>query len=171
MSISWNDSGIASWNPDVFKLPENTFGDYTKGIDLTRDYADAWRNVDSTDSTPFYQSAQSPSQVDTGRSETTSKALEALNKALAYQGSSQSARTGGTTASAPSGRVEKINNSLSIIYPGQKQKVTDSGGGTGGLFGSIGQGAGLLGSALGVFGPLGAPIGALAGGLIDRAAR
>ncbi len=167
MSISWDKSGIPSYSSGI---EEDAFegasgiGSFNWG---STDNGTDWGSGFGVDNSGLL----GPRSVSTNRSDLTSKALEALNKAIAYQGSSQSARTGGTTASAPSGRVEKINNSLSIIYPGQKQKVTDSGGGTGGLFGSIGQGAGLLGSALGVFGPLGAPIGALAGGLIDRAAR
>lgn len=46
--------------------------------------------------------------------------------------------------------------------------ATQSGGGGGGLFGSVGGLAGTLGTAAGIFGPLGAPIGAGIGGIIDR---
>jgi hypothetical protein len=167
MGISWSNTGIPSYGSgveeDAFNNPSG-IGSYDWG---SSDTGTNWNSGFDIDKSGLL----APRTVGTGRGETTSKALEALNKAIAYQGSSQSARTGGTTASAGSGRVEKVNDSLSIIYPGQKQTIPNSGGGGGGIFGSIGQGAGLLGSALGVFGPLGAPIGAFAGGLIDRAVR
>lgn len=94
-----------------------------------------------------------------------SKALEALNKAVAYKNQSSGS---GTKASTAQGRVEQIRPDLSIIYPGSKQTTTGGGGG-GGLLGTIGSGIGLAGTALGVFGPLGPAIGALAGGIGSRA--
>lgn len=50
-----------------------------------------------------------------------------------------------------------------IVIPGVQQS-----GGRGGLFGAAGGLAGALGQAAGVFGPLGMPIGAAVGGMIDR---
>ena len=94
-----------------------------------------------------------------------SKALEALNKAVAYKNQSNKS---GVNASSASATVEQVRPDLTIITPAPKQKTTGGSGG-GGLLGTIGQGVGLAGTALGVFGPLGPAIGALAGGIASRA--
>lgn len=171
MSISWDKSGIPSYSSGV---EEDAFegasgiGSFDWG---STDNGTDWSSGFGVDSSGLL----GPRSVSTNRSDLTSKALEALNKAIAYQGGSQSARTGGTTASAPSGRVEKINNSLSIIYPGQKQKVTNSGGGGGGIGSAIGTIAGIGASLIPGVGAGIAPflpqIGGMVGGGIGGAIR
>lgn len=94
-----------------------------------------------------------------------SKALEALNKAVAYKNQSNNS---GVKASSGSATIEQVRPDLTIITPAPKQKTTGGSGG-GGLLGTIGSGIGIAGTALGVFGPLGPAIGALAGGIASRA--
>lgn len=85
-------------------------------------------------------------------------------------GSSGAKAFGGEWSRSGSGQV--LDN-LGVVYPQQFSPMYIPGQpgtpGKKGLFGDIGGAAGMLGTAFGVFGPLGAPIGALAGSFVDRA--
>jgi len=66
----------------------------------------------------------------------------------------------------------QVLDNLGVVMPNQHAPIVIPGvqqsGGGGGLFGAAGGLAGALGQAAGVFGPLGMPIGAAVGGMIDR---
>ena len=69
---------------------------------------------------------------------------------------------GGGAEAFPGFYIRESPKMAPVFFPGVEGKK-------GGLFGQIGGLAGALGSAFNIFGPLGAPIGAAVGGLIDTA--